>query len=57
MTREERKLTMKVDLLEGRLAVKDHEIKGLNRVLEDKIKDLIHIRRELFKLRRAQNDN
>jgi hypothetical protein len=57
MTREERKLIMKVDLLEGRLAIKDHEIKGLNRVLDDKIKDLIHIRKELFKLRRAQNDN
>tara|TARA_R100000900_G_scaffold22116_1_gene17628 strand:- start:772 stop:945 length:174 start_codon:yes stop_codon:yes gene_type:complete len=57
MTREERKLIVKVDLLEGRLAVKDHEIKGLNRVLEDKIKDLIHIRRELFKLRKTQNDN
>lgn len=57
MTREERKLIMKVDLLEGRLSIKNHEIKGLNRVLDDKIKDLIHIRRELFKLRRAQNDN
>ncbi len=57
MTREERKLIVKVDLLEGRRAVKDHEIKGLNRVLEDKIKDLIHIRRELFKLRKTQNDN
>jgi uncharacterized coiled-coil protein SlyX len=57
MTREERKLIVKVDLLEGRLAVKDHEIKGLNRVLEDKIKDLIHIRKELFKLRGKNNDN
>ena len=38
-TREMQKLIKKVDLLEGRLSIKDHEIKGLNRVLEDKIKE------------------
>jgi len=56
-TREMQKLIKKVDLLEGRLSIKDHEIKGLNRVLDDKIKDLIYIRKELFKLRRTKNDN
>jgi|TARA_R100000742_G_C4216494_1_gene41439 hypothetical protein len=57
MTREERKLTMKVDLLEGRLAVKEHELKAVNNVLDSKIKDLIDLRKKLFKLRGKHNDN
>jgi len=57
MTREERKLTMKVDLLEGRLAVKEHELKAVNNVLNSKIKDLIDLRKKLFKLRGKHNDN
>jgi len=56
MTREERKLTMK-DLLEGRLAVKEHELKAVNNVLDSKIKDLIDLRKKLFKLRGKHNDN
>ena len=54
MTREERKLTMKVDLLEGRLSIRDHEIKGLNLMLDEKIKQCIMLRKELFKLRGKQ---
>jgi len=57
MTREERKLTMKVDLLEGRLAVREHELKAVNNVLDSKIKDLIDLRKKLFKLRGKHNDN
>jgi len=57
MTREERKLMMKVDLLEGRLAVKEHELKAVNNVLDSKIKDLIDLRKKLFKLRGKHNDN
>ncbi len=57
MTREERKLTMKVDLLEGRLAVKEHELKAVNNVLDSKIKDLIDLRKKLFKLRGKNDDN
>ena len=57
MTREERKLTMKVDLLEGRLAVKEHELKAVNNVLDSKIKELIDLRKKLFKLRGKHNDN
>jgi len=57
MTREERKLMIKVDLLQGRLAVKEHELKAVNNVLDSKIKDLIDLRKKLFKLRRKHNDN
>lgn len=57
MTREERKLMIKVDLLEGRLAVKEHELKAVNNVLDSKIKDLIDLRKKLFKLRGKHNDN
>lgn len=57
MTREERKLIVKVDLLEGRLAVKEHELKAVNNVLDSKIKDLIDLRKKLFKLRGKHNDN
>ncbi len=57
MTREERKLMMKVDLLEGRLAVKEHELKAVNNVLDSKIKDLIDLRKKLFKLRGKNDDN
>ena len=57
MTREERKLIVKVDLLEGRLSIRDHEIKGLNLMLDEKIKQCIMLRKELFKLRGKHNDN
>mgnify|MGYP003141343792 FL=1 len=57
MTREERKLMMKVDLLEGRLAVKEHELKAVNNILDSKIKDLIDLRKKLFKLRGKNDDN
>ncbi len=57
MTSEERKLIKKVDLLEGRLSIKDHEIKGLNLMLNEKVKQCIILRKELFKLRGKHNDN
>tara|TARA_R110002051_G_scaffold233978_1_gene295490 strand:- start:396 stop:593 length:198 start_codon:yes stop_codon:yes gene_type:complete len=56
MTGEERKLIKKVELLEGRLSIRDHEIKGLNHILNEKVYDLIKLRRELFKLKGEQND-
>jgi hypothetical protein len=57
MTREEKKLQNEVDLLKGQLSIKQHEIKGLNLMLDEKIKQCIMLRKELFKLRGKHNDN
>ena len=57
MTREEKKLQNEVDLLKGQLSIKEHEIKGLNSMLDEKIKKCIMLRKELFKLKGKHNDN
>ena len=51
MTRLEEQLTKKVDLLRGRLSIRDHEIKGLTLMLDEKVVYLIKLRKELFKLK------
>jgi|TARA_R110000744_G_scaffold62471_6_gene128944 hypothetical protein len=56
MTRLEEQLTKKVDLLRGRLSIRDHEIKGLTLMLDEKVVYLIKLRKELFKLKGEKND-